>query len=1105
MASRSSIATVVHGQLADHLASCRELLRGAENALLARSRVGEAVDIPVVPLEVYVNGLEDKVKDLQERLEVVQDEASGQSIKLHLGVVHAVLGRLKEAVGTDVSAAEHARRALESFDEVSPIVLMNDDQAALYYVRSLVENQRISQAIQFLADAASFGKLPLSLYLGVAQMLDVPESENKVKVLRAAFARAVRDPAELSMLADALEWAGQKEMAVEALREASGFYAKRGNWVKALEACEHQLAIHPGSIEERAMRACLLVEMGRLSEAIPELREMVGIVREPDVRLSLSKALILEDQPEMALPLIDEVLREYPQDRAVLCLWAEACNRMEHWDEALEHAEAALEQRTNLDSEAKLQKGIALYGMEKWESALNAMEEVLKENSEDMLASLYRLDIYLRIPSDMGSTEGEALTAAATQVYQSVTKLNELGPRLILGIKPLLHVLRKLERWDEAVRILDQLLEASPTSTKLILEKCSALRSLGRQDEALQLLASVTPSAERKYIRLKAALLCDAGDFGRALELLMPLTPLSEPIPTDLIPLLSLRAWADQNCIGDNRAVDGENVYRRLVANNPQDRWSRKGLGNALLRLGRKEQAFTEYQKVIDFAEEMRSQRKIDPYDSVLAGWCYYCVGRFEKAAELYESGLAVVEIGLAAQFDYALILLANSSYAAARLHYQKSIVDTNSKNIVRRCGLFYVALFDLCRAFEIHPAIGQAEESYVVRRSLRDALRESISELPTEWKMLATHIGSYLDADEREAEALAQQRVVLPLTLGFIVEEENLPCATFEPTLGPKNEQGTFYPLPQTMAESVSGNSALRILWIGKPMLDAMGLKKPSELADQLHWEEMETPVCSWAAVTTRESAEAIRDKGAKRLLDRSVMLLTEHFANDDKQKLFDAAKIVDCALRASCNETILYQAIVAYGAAGGDVSANGIRRLQCGVPEGLLANPERLKEHIQEVRKLIEMRGCQELAGQRELRGADATGSPKNLVEYVLAQVRRIAQISDLDEQDRSAAQASADMWLLLPLTEELEGHRQRLKKKLNENVTFYLDDDQSLLVMSREPAFYSSSVLRSLGERRGIDSLRFFSAAKRMKHTLPWLIQSLDRERSLQIGTR
>ena len=314
-----------------------------------------------------------------------------------------------------------------------------------------------------------------------------------------------------------------------------------------------------------------------------------------------------------------------------------------------------------------------------------------------------------------------------------------------------MQVLGELEQWQKMLELADRCLQLAPGSPEFALGRARALRNLGMHDKALEELQALPfDPLDIERIRINSALLCDSGDFEGALELLKPATSPLESAPKSL---LALRGWAHQNCESDEDAAQAESVYRQAMALDAEDHWSRKGLANALRRLGKVDEANLHYERVIEYARQQRDQHDLNPYDACLAGWCCYRLDRFKEAADFSSAGLAAFGVGVAAQFDYGLFLLADSSFDSAKDQFERSIVDMVGKNYLRRCGLLYVALTDLRDAMQRLPSLAGAPQTYSVQASLAKALEQTLAEFPDgKWARLKRKVQACIDITRREA-----------------------------------------------------------------------------------------------------------------------------------------------------------------------------------------------------------------------------------------------------------------------------------------------------------------------------------------------------------------
>jgi tetratricopeptide (TPR) repeat protein len=1080
------------------LAECRRQLRNVEQALTPdplRERSQSVVAHGTISYTPLLARLEDTARTLRELISGLGGSASDYPARMVLGTTHSMMGRLLATIGESASAAEHYTLAGEYFEKVPHMMTAGDEDAARHYVQALENIGRRKDAVDLLVVASSLGVLSLSFYLEYASVLNRSgDAEDAGRLLLAAGRRADGNPEHLYRLGDAAQSDGQLGIAREAFWDAADLFGEVLDWRKALEACRRALDIDPRHKELLAQRGSLLVKLGRYAEALPYVRQAEDVSVDPSIRLDLARAYLWSGEIDRALASIREareVLCGTSDDAAALCLEAKAYNQNEEWVKALGSAEEALLRQPGI-SAALVERAIAANALQQHEAAWECVEEALSKTPEDVLASIVRFDLQLTLSRDLDDP--------AAQLKGLLARALELGAGLVFVARPLLRVLRRMGQWEEFLGIIDRLVETGIASDDLFLKRVSALRQLGRQDEAMRELDRVSYAGHTaEFFLFKSALLCDVGDFEGALALLVPATT---PLETASHLIVTLRGWADQNCTDDFCAVDGERVYRRALELKPEDDWSRKGLANALMRLGKKEEAFQDYDAVINVALEKRAKRTLDPYDSCLAGWCFYCTNRFKEAADFYESGLAAVQIGVAAQFDYALVLLADGSLRAARFQYEKSIRDAKTKNLLRQCGLLYVALFDLRIALVNHAGILRYPETYEFRRRLREALQETLEKLPVEWGYLAQRFTGYMQADEVEA---GSQRAnwVAPRILGVTVEDLRRPCAVLSPVFREPDDSRSFFPLPASVTDPPDGPPAsTSILLISAEMLSAMGLESPWTLEAQLAWSELEA-ARFWVAVTTSENATRALDHCAELLIGRSVALLTQYFQTGKKvdERRSAAAQAARFALAATSKQRLVDRAILALGAADSDVSDDTLKPIP-GTSSSFV-DPEDLKKRIREFKELVELRACAEL-GAPQNPESSVPKSENSYIQRILKRAYDVAQIADRNEQYRAALQAATEMQILVPLTEDLKLLQEKLADDLRTQDTFYLENDQSVLLMSCEPPFYASSVLVALSGRPGVYSMGFMRAADRISRSPAGFDEAIHREQSLQTRT-
>src|SRR5206468_3860483 len=167
------------------------------------------------------------------------------------------------------------------------------------------------------------------------------------------------------------------------------------------------------------------------------------------------------------------------------------------------------------------------------------------------------------------------------------------------------------------------------------------------------------------------------------------------------------RGWCLQH-LGRPSTDQAREAYEKAISlkkENEDDLWERKGLANTLCQLGHEHEADArkhyeaEAQKHFErIIEERKSKAGNDALILAALGWCHYRLRRYDEAVRLLRASLSVDE-DPAAQFDLGLVLLASSRSSPALSEYERAVELASKKHVLRRRGLYYIALFDLVEA----------------------------------------------------------------------------------------------------------------------------------------------------------------------------------------------------------------------------------------------------------------------------------------------------------------------------------------------------------------------------------------------------------------------
>jgi len=1051
--------------------------------------------------------------------------------RLLAGVAHAVLADHFLSAADEESARDHFRIACECLAGLEPSTVATDSVAAQYYIEALEHTGRRAEVVKFLVEVAEtpMAILPQTIYLQFAWVLMRSDDfESGERILGVAAQRAAGNASELRKLANVF---GSLELSRQASRhyfEAAELYLKHRDLENALEACIHALKHDQDNPQIRFLKCRLLIEKRNFDEARRELQELCRMNPEPATRLLLAEVLVHSQDLESALVEIEGVLSDNPRNPEALIARARVLNRMNLWEAALDAAENAAAQDPGAPSPA-IEKVIALRGLGRLHEALAAADDNLARHPSCQEAQNAKLDILLELEMWVDAIqvaseileveENDALLFKRAQAYMEsghaadalrdlaeIAKPEALGPA---AARLRLRAYRRLQNWPEVITILEKMIEADPNSVALRLERCDLLRRLGHQQQALEAIKEIEEhwSQHPDLVGLKTALLCDIGDFELAVETVAPLTtPIDSAWATHA--LLSLRAWADQNLPDEQHKIDAEAVYRRAAFLKPDDLWARKGLANALLRLGRVAEAEEEYNTVINRIEEFKMRGSVNPYQLCLCGWCYYSIGKLSEAAQHCTVGLATADVGPAYNFDYGLILLCDAYPSTAISQYAKGIDGLQSKDMLRRCGLLYVALFDILTAMNFHENLANAAETLEIRETLRSALASTLAALPSEWSDFKERMTQFIRSEEQEAaeHQAGWSRFVIA---GLERPDKQLPWAVAEPVLRRRSDDGLFYRMPDDSAalamelepvpadsivefsEPVVASFECEILWISAEVIALIEEEKLLDSTEdrewqQLEWQELSSPAGSWATAAPSEVIADLFHQWASILVSRSLARLVEYFRSEDEAALTRARRLAELAVLAAPDASGKYQAIQAYGAAGGALDEGFIENAYQQVEHSIGVDKTVFDESVERFKRMAKLEAQRkiEAGSYTQVESSSEPVSKNPVVDEILKRALSIAQVENQDEQDRLAVEAAQEMKLLIPLDPAVEQHRARLRDQLESHASFVLDNDAMILLLSHTPEFYLRGVLVRFSNCPGISSIAFASARNRLQ---------------------
>jgi tetratricopeptide (TPR) repeat protein len=224
-------------------------------------------------------------------------------------------------------------------------------------------------------------------------------------------------------------------------------------------------------------------------------------------------------------------------------------------------------------------------------------------------------------------------------------------------------------------------------------------------------------------------------DIGRYPESLELFEELREGDYHDDVWLLMLAGWAYELSGDGDGALDAFGAARELA---PGSLWCERGIAEAYLLQGRREQSREAYREIVRRAAAATS---IDPHDMSTIGWAYLRLGQLDgpdreahllDAVRYMNSGLAVDEDVVPLQFDIALALLTAHRGTHSVQAYERGVITAYRTPPLRRRAVLATALVDLEDAGRIVDGLGEGDVRYVSER-LRAAIQESEEEAESE------------------------------------------------------------------------------------------------------------------------------------------------------------------------------------------------------------------------------------------------------------------------------------------------------------------------------------------------------------------------------------
>src|ERR1700685_4628899 len=558
-------------------------------------------------------------------------------------------------------------------------------------------------------------------------------------------------------------------------------------------------------------------------------------------------------------------------------------------------------------------------------------------------------------------------------------------------IREHLEHLRKAQDWSALLALTAEVLQETESDPKAVAAHVEALRNLDKYEDALEFLLTrgfADPqyvnrpdvlSTDFEVVDLLCTLLCEAGDYSTALDILRPLT---RPLESARHELLNLRGWAHQNSYNETHAEEGLACYEAALSqiaaalkitdeekdkqrrNQTLQLWYGKGYANALHRFPeRQAEARKAYEAVLNQVHKTYPERP-DPLALRIKAWCYYRIGELEKASEAYKHSLEAGVTRFSAQFDYALNLLAMGRPSASIQQYQLAIHDLEELGPLRRTGMLRVSLFELWDAASQNPNLLSAETKEVIERIFGkltkslDSFPPGLAKTAEAVRQSARMIRDKLASPEcplalvRDSSQIESSKPALTAVINWEATEISgftysnwTPCGllpvvfTVPGSGGHKMEfvlaaetsgtdgttQGVFERLDPSvrMCRARFGRPAYpntRVMFLGDEFLEIAAIEEPQlRLTYGEDWKRVNEPQRGFAAPINVDQGNAILESLSR---DLSMQVVQTVASSGSLRELPDKARM---AVYAAPNEGSLYLAalcLILAGANGAEVS---------------------------------------------------------------------------------------------------------------------------------------------------------------------------------------
>lgn len=276
--------------------------------------------------------------------------------------------------------------------------------------------------------------------------------------------------------------------------------------------------------------------------------------------------------------------------------------------------------------------------------------------------------------------EGRAEDAVA--VYQRLAAERPDDPRLQAQLG---RALSLADRYGEAVEALERAVAGGVRDVRTLLFLGSALWESGRPEAADPVLEQAAAAARGTGAELIAQhqlgrLRLWAGHPGAAVAPLERAVVLRPEAPDPRLDLARALAGAE-------RTEEAVAAFRAVLERVPDSHHARWGLAQALLRLGRRDEAATELAAYRDLyeASQERTRRFMLQRTEIDRGWHLLGSGRLAEAEAVFRELIATHGEGVEALFGLARAHAAQGDHAAAAEALERAVALAPDRDDLRR------------------------------------------------------------------------------------------------------------------------------------------------------------------------------------------------------------------------------------------------------------------------------------------------------------------------------------------------------------------------------------------------------------------------------------